>query len=81
MGLDAEKRPTTTSQSAFIFYRPATPPHPEHLYYNEDACSILARYAKSQGIRTDIPPYVSSLCMKCWKRSRITPAGRFLPVV
>lgn len=64
MGLDAEKRPTTPSQSAFIFYRPATPPHPEHLYYNEDACSILARYAKSQGIRTDIPPYVSSLCLK-----------------
>jgi hypothetical protein len=43
MGLDADKRPTTPSRSAFIFYGPATPPHPEHLYYNEDACSILAR--------------------------------------
>ena len=64
MGLDAEKRPTTPSQSAFIFHRPAAPPHPEHLYYNEDACSILARYAKSQGTLTDISPYVSSLCMK-----------------
>ena len=64
MGLDAEKRPTTPSHSAFIFYRPATPPHPEHLYYNEEAFSILDRYAQSQGIRTDIPPFVSSLCRK-----------------
>jgi DNA-binding CsgD family transcriptional regulator len=64
MGLDAEKRPTPPSQSAFIFYRPAALPHPEHLYYNEEACSILDRYAQSQGIQTDIPPYVSSLCLK-----------------
>jgi len=63
MGLDTEKRPTPPSQSTFIFFRPATPTHPEQLYYNEDACSILARYAQSQGIQTDIPPYVLSLCM------------------
>ena len=64
MGLDTEKRPTPPSQNAFIFYRPATPTHPEQLYYNEEAFSILARYAQSQGIQTDIPPYVSSLCLK-----------------
>ena len=64
MRFDAEKRLTPPSQSAFIFYRPATPTHPEQLYYNEDAFSILARYAQSQGIQTDIPPFVSSLCLK-----------------
>lgn len=64
MGLDAEKRQTPPSQSAFIFYRPATLPHPEQLYYNEDACSTLTRYAQSQGIQTDFPTYVSSLCLK-----------------
>lgn len=80
MGLDTEKRPTTPSQSAFIFYRPATPPHPEQLYYNEEACSILARYAHSQGIQTDIPPYVSSLCLKCLEKlenhlGQVLPSG------
>jgi len=64
MGLEAEKRPPMPAQSAFIFYRPANLPHPEQLYYNEDACSILARCAQFQDIRTDVPPYASSLCLK-----------------
>jgi len=64
MRADAEKRPPTPSQSAFIFYRPAAPKTPEQLYYNDEASSILVRYAQSQGIRTDIPSFVSSLCLK-----------------
>jgi DNA-binding CsgD family transcriptional regulator len=75
MGLDTEKRPTTPSQSAFIFYGPATPTHPEQFYYNEEACSIFARSAQSQGIRTDIPPYVLSLCLK-WSETLENQLGQ-----
>ncbi|MBU2227217.1 MAG: hypothetical protein KJ936_06055 [Proteobacteria bacterium] len=78
-GTQRRKRPTPPSQSAFIFYRPATPPHPEQLYYNEDACSILARYAQSQGNQTDIPPYVSSLCLKWSETLESHPVRRRLP--
>lgn len=64
MGSQDEKKLITPSQSAFIFYRPAARPHPEQLYYNEDACSILARCAQFHDIQADIPPYVSSLCLQ-----------------
>ena len=63
-GIRYQKKTDAAFAKRLFFYRPATPTHPEQLYCNEDACSILARYAQSQGIQTDIPPYVSSLCLK-----------------
>ena len=63
---NSANKPTSSSHDAFIFYRPATASSPEQVFYNEEAHSIISRYADSQGINTATPPHISSLCMK-WK--------------